>query len=442
MPMLKPMQIQHVAEKLAGQPLPLIRPGDMDEPWDTLFQNVERLDDLGLAGRTLWKILDEEGIGTPHERNEIINQVIAALPSAHHPYRSLLDVAARLPPVRWLWPSWLPRGMLSLLGAAPGAGKSLVALDLARRLTGGGAFPDGAPVPGQERPVLYVDAESVPQIQNQRAQAWGMDRSRLFLMMPDDPYEPIDFGSRACQDLLVDMCYHLEPDLVVIDSLGAIHLKGENNVEDVRAVLGYLCAVAQEFDLSLLLIHHLRKRGKERFQPSLDAVAADEFRGSSHIVAMARSVLALSHVQVGPEPDRNGPRRLEIVKTNLCRYPPALGVHFEPAGPGSDTHSGTSGDTPSGTCDGGAPLLRYTGPPRPYRPPTRTDDCAAWLLGHLEEAGEPQRPRDVIEAAREAGFSRTMTYRARADLGESGQVVDVHTSSENAGKRWALASED
>jgi hypothetical protein len=311
--------------------------------------------------------------------------------------------------------------MLSLLGAAPGAGKSLVALDLAWRLTEGGAFPDGAPVPGPERPVLYVDAESVPQIQNQRARAWGMDRSRLFLMMPDDAYEPIDFGSRAHQDLLVDMCYHLEPHLVVIDSLGAIHLKGENNVEDVRAVLGYLCAVAQEFDLSLLLIHHLRKRGRERFQPSVDSVAADEFRGSSHIVAMARSVLALSHVQVGAEPDRNGPRRLEIVKTNLCRYPPALGVHFE---------AGAEG----------APVLRYGEPPRPYRPPTRTDDCAAWLLGHLEEAGEPVQPKDVIEAAREQGYSASTVHRARNQLGP--RILMAGSSPQDPKNRWSLTSDE
>jgi hypothetical protein len=259
-----------------------------------------------------------------------------------------------------------------------------------------------------------------------------MDRSRLFLMMPDDAYEPIDFGSRAHQDLLVDMCYHLEPHLVVIDSLGAIHLKGENNVEDVRAVLGYLCAVAQEFDLSLLLIHHLRKRGRERFQPSLDAVAAEEFRGSSHIVAMARSVLALSHVQVGAEPDRNGPRRLEVVKTNLCRYPPALGVHFEPASPGPSPHSGS--------CEGGAPLLRYTVPPQPYRPPTRTDACAAWLLGHLDEAGEPVRPKDVIRAAREQGYSASTVHRARNQLGP--RILMAGSSPQDPKNRWSLTSDE
>jgi hypothetical protein len=315
--------------------------------------------------------------------------------------------------------------MLSLLGAAPGAGKSLVALDLARRLTGGGPFPDGAPVPDAERPVLYVDAESVPQIQNQRAQAWGMDRGRLFLMMPDDAYEPIDFGSSAHQDLLVDMCYHLDPHLVVIDSLGAIHLKGENNVEDVRAVLGYLCAVAQEFDLSLLLIHHLRKR-KDHVQPSLDVVAADEFRGSSHIVAMARSVLALSHVQTGPEPDRNGPRRLEVVKTNLSRYPPPLGVLFEPSGPGPDGE--------------GAPLLHYGGPPQPFRPPTRTDDCAAWLLAHLEEASEPVRPKDVLQAARQNGYSASTVHRARNQVGT--RIVVSGSSPRDPKNKWSLASDD
>lgn len=81
--------------------------------------------------------------------------------------------AAGLPPVEWVWPSWLPRGMLSLLGAAPGAGKSLVALDLARRVIHCEAFPDSArradagTFPGGN--VVYVDAEAVPSYPSLRA---------------------------------------------------------------------------------------------------------------------------------------------------------------------------------------------------------------------------------------------------------------------------------
>lgn len=41
-------------------------------------------------------------------------------PHRHIRYPSLHDLSAKFPPVDWLWPSWIPRGMLTLLGAAPG----------------------------------------------------------------------------------------------------------------------------------------------------------------------------------------------------------------------------------------------------------------------------------------------------------------------------------
>jgi hypothetical protein len=180
--------------------------------------------------------------------------------------------------------------------------------------------------------------------------------------------------------------YDLRPELVVVDSLSSISMRGENNVEDVRSVLGFLGAVAREFDLGLLLIHHLRKRGKAT--PMMDLVTADDFRGSTHIIAMARSVLALSIIQEGAEPDRNGPRRLEVVKTNLCRYPPALGVRFEEGG-GEGDQRGDHPSTALGTGSGSpVPWLVYGETPREYREPTQAEVCAAWLVEVLEEAGE------------------------------------------------------
>ena len=60
-------------------------------------------------------------------------------------FASLDQLSAGIPPVSWLWPGWIPRGMITLLCAAPGAGKSYLALDLARRLIAGLPWPDGAP---------------------------------------------------------------------------------------------------------------------------------------------------------------------------------------------------------------------------------------------------------------------------------------------------------
>jgi hypothetical protein len=332
-------------------------------------------------------------------------------------FRSLEDLAGDLEPVDWLWERWIPRGMLSLLGASPGAGKSLVALDLARRIIHGAGFPDGSAVAKPGSAVVYVDAEAIPQLQNDRALAWGMDRSRLYLMLPPEAYGWLDFSLEEHQNLLIEMCHQLQPELVVVDSLSSISVKGENNIEDVRTLLSFLSAVAREYRAGMLLIHHLRKRSR---LPMMDLVGADDFRGSGHIIAMARSVLALSTIQDSPEPDRNGPRRMEIVKTNLCQYPKPLGLAFESDG------------------EMRAPVLRYSlDAPQPYREPTQTEECAAWLLDALEESGVPMKPKDVLTLAADAGFKENVVRTARKSL--QGTVVDTETSSHSPSNLWALA---
>jgi len=54
------------------------------------------------------------------------------------------DVARR--PVGWLWPGRVPSGKLTLVAGDPGLGKSLLALDIAARVTRGLPWPDGEEV--------------------------------------------------------------------------------------------------------------------------------------------------------------------------------------------------------------------------------------------------------------------------------------------------------
>ena len=58
-------------------------------------------------------------------------------------FPSLAEIAETLPPVRWLWHGWIPRGMVSLLGV-PGHRKSYFVLDLARTIIEGGPWPTGS----------------------------------------------------------------------------------------------------------------------------------------------------------------------------------------------------------------------------------------------------------------------------------------------------------
>ena len=163
-------------------------------------------------------------------------------------------------------------------------------------------------------------------------------------------------------------------------------------------------------------------------------------RGSGHIIAMARSVIGLSVVQDGPEPDRNGPRRLEVVKTNLCRYPKALGVRFEEGPSCHELHElheeGEGGGASVGSGSHSVPFVRYGEAPHAYKEPTQAEACAEWLLELLEEAEEPMRPKEVLALGKEAGFKEGVIYRARKEL--EGTVVNTE-GKRAPNNRWALA---
>jgi hypothetical protein len=261
--------------------------------------------------------------------------------------------------------------------------------------------------------VIYVDGEAIPQVTNERALVWEMDRSCLYLMLPEANDMMLDFHLTSCQDRLVEMLHALHPALVIVDSLSSINSRGENAVEDVRSVLAFVNAAAACFRCAVLLIHHLRKRSATTM---MDALSADDLRGSTHLVAMARTVLGLSVIPDAPGGDRNSPRKMEVIKTNLARYPEPLGVVFVPL-------------QPSGV------RLQYGDPPCRYEPPTEIEKCSEWLLQTLREHGEPMKPRDLVEAASAEGFSRATLFRARKRLGT--QIVDIpgHQSPDNA---WTI----
>ncbi|MBN1139388.1 MAG: AAA family ATPase [Anaerolineae bacterium] len=425
MPSSNPIHL--IRALLAGESPPGVDPYQLDEPWRTLFLRLSPG-----ASRAEVEALLQQMMAGPRDGDELTARLLKALfgpeeaAASPAPFPSLHDLAPDLRPVEWLWPGWLPRGFLSLLGAAPGTGKSLLALDLARRVIAGLPLPDGAPVgyregaPGSAT-VLYVDSESAPQVLALRAAAWGIDTRRLFALLPPGSWGALDLCHRPHQDHLLRVVAGVRPELIVVDSLSSSTGKGENNVGEVRAFLSFLASAAAAHQVALLLIHHLRKRGKSAGEQSRarGGVTAHDLRGSGHITAVPRSILALSTVHTRPEPDPDSPRRLEVIKSNLDACPPPLGVSFQP-GPG------------------GVPHILYGPPPVPYRPPTQIDACAQWLVDLLGAAGRPLRPQDVLAAAAGAGFRPWAVYQARKRL--EGTVVDTETrfSPHNC---WRLAAD-
>jgi putative DNA primase/helicase len=377
-----------------------------DEPWQTYLGPL--LDAMrmpaGVARSSF--IIGNVDISSEH-RQQVSRE---AARCSHIP--PLEELA--LPEIQWAWEDWLPCGMLTLLGAMPSAGKSYVALDLAQRVIAGTSFPDGTPVrrPG---PVIYMDAENLPQIHDQRARAWAMDRSQLYVMGPSEQRLMIDLGDEADQDRLLEWAWTVQPALIVVDSLSAITSRGENHVEDVRDIFCFLNRVASDYQCGLLIIHHLRKPGLQLPPPKV--LTFHDLRGSSHITAMSRSIIGLHWVQTGPQPDLNAPRRMQVLKTNLCRYPAALGVSFRPMD-----------DDPQ------VAEVIYGPAPVPYRESTQRMECATWLRELLQKHG-PLPPVEVEARAGLAGYSRATLYRARRGLVDQVVNTQPHRHPDNC---WAL----
>lgn len=426
-------QLRWFAEWFAGRPVKATTP-------DEFFSGALRFvrtklaewepPDGPLDAEMVWEIWGEfsgQLVGVFGDEGKALEAELRALIDPERRFLSLAELAPELPPLSWVWEHWLPAGMLSLLAARPGTGKSLVALDLCRRVIAGEAWPDGSVQTRAGQPCIYVDAENVPAILNQRAEEWeqwGMDRRLIYPVIPDDDDGVVNLGGERYRELLEAMAFKLAPGLIVVDSLRDVLPAGESNVEDVRSTLAFLSNLATSNGCAVLLVHHLRKGSNSGQLALLDSIDLDQVSGSGYIGGRARVVLGLTKVQVGEEPDKNGPRKLEVVKTNLGEYPKDMGIVFERTPPD------------------GLRLVWSANAPKRYQEEaepevTRTDEAQEWLVAYLEAAGEPVMPSQVQADAQTAGISQATLFRARAKL--EGQVINT-AGKKVRGNRWQLAS--
>lgn len=390
----KKMQYQAIVNRLAGidsNPNPTLE--DFDQPLRRCWLALENAPS-GQGPHALFQALDSDA-----DRLELLHMLRTLVPGVElGVLPSLHELSNSTHPINWIWKGWLPRGMISMLAAAPGSGKSLVALDLCRRLIERTTFPDGQPVESDNPRIIYVDGESALPLHFQRAQAWGMDTRTLFMKLPTR-LQAIDLSDTQQRDVLCDEVARNRPELVVIDSFGNISSRGENDVKDVRDLMNFLTWLCRDYQVGLLLIHHTRKGLAMRGRPA--EFSMDEVRGSGHLLAATRSLLGLNIVQTGEKVDKNGPRRLEVLKTNLGDYPPALHLEF--------------------VRQDGTVHLKYSAFGEESSPDlSRLVQCKVWLELTLKKLKQA-KPGHLLSLAEAEGFSRNTFYRARQELG--GKIV-------------------
>lgn len=123
---------------------------------------------------------------------EDLNQyIVAELPAVTSPgspalvevprlaLRYMRDVQER--DIDWIWPNWLPKGMLTLLGGYAGDGKSTLTTALAAALSTAGTLPDGSPAP-RLKTLMVCSEDDVETVVKPRLKVHGMDEDYVITL--------------------------------------------------------------------------------------------------------------------------------------------------------------------------------------------------------------------------------------------------------------------
>ncbi|HUT33323.1 MAG TPA: AAA family ATPase [Planctomycetota bacterium] len=332
------------------------------------------------------------------------------------------DVAAVA--VRWLWPGRVPLGKVTLVVGDPGCGKSLLALDMAARVTRGLPWPDEARDASPETPrpvgrvVLLSAEDDLADTIRPRFDAAGGEAGRLVELRSARRGEGRrGFSLASDLDALRQALEETgEVRLIILDPLTAYlgGSAGHSNAE-VRGLLAPLAALAEEANAAVVAVTHLNK--STRLSLIYRAM------GSLGFVAASRAVWAVL-------PDREEPGRMLLapIKCNLAERPSALAFRIVRSAAAL-----------------GAPALAWEPEPADFDPgeeqwgpgvgrEPRWRAAAEWVRQAL--AGGPVACQEVERAARVAGITMTSLLKAKRRVG-----VEAYRVGFDAPWLWRLATE-
>lgn len=320
-------------------------------------------------------------------------------------------------PVEWLWQSWLPKGVVTLMDGNPGVSKSTVVADLIARLTTGREWPDGSPG-GPVQRAMWITTEDDPgRVLRPRIEAAGGDASLVRFVTSEVVFPQ---AATAFQELLVERSNEpLGLGLVVLDPLFShidAKVKSIADADMRQGVMNPLNRAAEAARLSILVVRHFNK----------DTAASALNRGAGSLGGIVGAARAVWSATLDPEDDTLETKAVGVAKLNYAKAPPALRyrvVDRLPPGWVTGSVSGIEWIGPAAVSIG--VMMTETG---------GVGDAVAGLSEIL--AGGPIAAAAVKNAMRSRGFGRDAVNSACARL----RVVK-RKAGMGGGWEWSLPEE-
>lgn len=160
----------------------------------------------------------------------------------------------------------LPAGGVALLAGEPGIGKSFFALNLAHSIGLGQPFFGLKVHTGREEetaPVAYVLGEGFHgfgrRVKRLREET-DADLSEIGGVLT---VERANLADTETQDDLVDELDTLHPRFIVFDTFSSLfHVTSENDNAEVAQLMTFFDYLAQRYEATVLVVHHISKVGK------------------------------------------------------------------------------------------------------------------------------------------------------------------------------------
>ena len=220
----------------------------------------------------------------------------------------------------WEWLGWIAIGILIILIAREGRGKTWFLWAIVRSIVKCEPWPDGTPGPKRPRKVIWCEAESAQGINAGRRKMMGIPEE--WVIIPGGPMH--DFKIDNPEDIanLIELIKFHKPAAVIIDSLNTGISFSESSPK-LLPLLKRLAEIARDYRVPILMTTHARKKpaGKKG-----DHVDTSDAKGSTAIGHTARITITL-HL-----PDPEGDTSQVVVgqrKNALVNKPDPIGMKME-----------------------------------------------------------------------------------------------------------------
>ncbi len=343
-------------------------------------------------------------------------------------------------PLDWLWPGYIPAGMLTILDGDPGLGKTLVTLDLAARVTRGwpmpgvgvGAHHDAGDAQHHGRDhqddvlheargaVLLSAEDDLARTIRPRLDAAGADVDRIAVVTLRERDGTTREPLISADDLVAveQAIREVGAALLVVDPLVAYlpDAVNTNRDHDVRRSLALLADLAERTGAAVVAVRHLRKAGADN--------PLYRGGGSIGIIGAARAGLLVARDPEDPSGDR---RVIAATKSNLGPLPASLAFTVEVEPSCSHPHVAWQGESAYRAAE-----LLATAADRDEL--SAHAEAADFLRGLLADGPVPST--EVYAAAAVAGIATHTLERAKKDLG----VRSVRPDGFTRPWSWALSA--